>query len=169
MQETQVWSLGRERSPGEGNGYPLQCSCLENPMDRGAWWARVNGVTKSQTRLPRKENSLSSEQWNIERVCITSQSMLKGKPISFSQFLFFLSESGPGVTILVCLRGWWSSTVSKNMGYWELILNMDERKINLYVLNPLYIIKYTIQELREVVRERLMNLELICLKMISKA
>ena len=46
---------------------------------------------------------------------------------------------------------------------------MDERKINLYVLNPLYIIKYTIQELREVVRERLMNLELICLKMISKA
>lgn len=59
--------------------------------------------------------------------------------------------------------------VSKNIGYWELILNMDERKINLYVLNPLYIIKYTIQELREVVRERLMNLELICLKMISKA
>ena len=91
---------GLGRSPGEGNGYPLQCSCLENPMDRGAWWARVNGVTKSQTRLPRKENSLSSEQWNIERVCITSQSMLKGKPISFSQFLFLLSESGPGVTIL---------------------------------------------------------------------
>lgn len=59
--------------------------------------------------------------------------------------------------------------VSKNIGYWELILNMDERKINLYVLNPLYIIKYTIQELREVVRERLMNLELIWLKMISKA
>ena len=36
--------------------------------------------------------------------------------------------------------------VSKNIGYWELILNMDERKINLYVLNPLYIIKYTIQD-----------------------
>ena len=39
------------RSPGEGNGYPLQYSCLENAMDRGAWWATVNGVTKSQTRL----------------------------------------------------------------------------------------------------------------------
>ena len=40
-----------ERSPGEGNGHPLQYSCLENPMDRGAWWAPVHGVTKSQTRL----------------------------------------------------------------------------------------------------------------------
>ena len=34
------------RSPGEGNGNPLQCSCLGNPMDRGAWWATVHGVTK---------------------------------------------------------------------------------------------------------------------------
>ena len=40
---------GLERSPGEGHGYPLQCSCLENPMDRGAWWATVHGITKSQT------------------------------------------------------------------------------------------------------------------------
>ena len=39
------------RSLGEGNGYPLQYSSLENPMDRGAWWAAVHGVTKSQTRL----------------------------------------------------------------------------------------------------------------------
>ena len=36
---------------GEGNGNPLQCSCLESPMDRGAWWATVYGVAKSQTRL----------------------------------------------------------------------------------------------------------------------
>ena len=36
---------------GEGNGTPLQYSCLENPMDRGAWWATVHGVAKSQTRL----------------------------------------------------------------------------------------------------------------------
>ena len=36
---------------GEGNGTPLQCSCLENPMDRGAWWAAVPGVAKSRTRL----------------------------------------------------------------------------------------------------------------------
>ena len=42
---------GSGRSPGEGNGYPLQYSCLENSMERGAWWATVQGVTKSQTRL----------------------------------------------------------------------------------------------------------------------
>ena len=40
---------GLGRSPGEGNGNPLQCSSLENPMDRGAWWATVHRVTKSQT------------------------------------------------------------------------------------------------------------------------
>jgi len=40
---------GFGRSPGEGNGNPLQYSCLENPMDRGAWQAAVHGVTKSQT------------------------------------------------------------------------------------------------------------------------
>ena len=42
---------GSGRSPREGNGNPLQYPCLENPMDGGAWWATVHGVTKSQTRL----------------------------------------------------------------------------------------------------------------------
>ena len=40
---------GLEISPGEGNGKPLQCSCLENSMDEGAWWATVHGVAKSRT------------------------------------------------------------------------------------------------------------------------
>ena len=42
---------GLERSPGEGNGYSLQCSCLKNPLDRGAWWAIVHGVAKIWTQL----------------------------------------------------------------------------------------------------------------------
>ena len=42
---------GSGRSPGEGNGNPLQYTCLENPMDRGAWWATVHGVAKSRPRL----------------------------------------------------------------------------------------------------------------------
>ena len=42
---------GLGRSPGEGNGNPLQYSCLENPMDAGAWWAIVHGVAKSRTQL----------------------------------------------------------------------------------------------------------------------
>ena len=43
--------VGAKLSFGEGNGIPLQYSCLENPMNGGAWWAAVHGVTKSQTRL----------------------------------------------------------------------------------------------------------------------
>ena len=42
---------GSERSPGGGSGNPLQYSCLENPMDRGAWWATVHGAAKSRTQL----------------------------------------------------------------------------------------------------------------------
>ena len=41
--------LGSERFPGGGNGNPLQYSCVENPMDRGAWWAAVQGITQSRT------------------------------------------------------------------------------------------------------------------------
>ena len=48
------------RSPGEGNGNPLQYSCLENSMDRGAWWAAVHGIIKSQTRL--SDNTLTMLQ-----------------------------------------------------------------------------------------------------------
>ena len=50
VQETWVQSLGQEDSPGEGNGYPLQYSCLVSSMDRGACWATVHGVAKSGTQ-----------------------------------------------------------------------------------------------------------------------
>ena len=50
-----VQSPGQEDSPGGGNGNPLQYSSLENPMDRGAWWATVYGVAKSQTLLSDKQ------------------------------------------------------------------------------------------------------------------
>ena len=51
---------------GEGNGSPLQCSCLENPRDGGAWWAAFYGVAQSRTRLKRLSSS-SSSSW-IHRV-----------------------------------------------------------------------------------------------------
>ena len=47
---------------GEGNGDPLQCSCLENPRDGGAWWAAVYGVTQSWTRLTRLSSSSGSSR-----------------------------------------------------------------------------------------------------------
>ena len=51
MQEMLVQSLELGRSPGGGNGNPVQYSCLGNSMDRGAWWATVHGVAKSWTGL----------------------------------------------------------------------------------------------------------------------
>ena len=53
---------------GEGNGNPLQCSCLENPRDGGAWWATVYGVTQSRTRLKR----LSSRSSSISNIWFTN-------------------------------------------------------------------------------------------------
>ena len=59
--------LGSGRSPGEGNGNPLQYSCLENSMDRGAWWTTVHEVTKSQTQLSDFQFKFSEglKAWNI--------------------------------------------------------------------------------------------------------
>ena len=59
---------------GEGNDNPLQCSCLKNPRDRGAWWAAINGVAQSQTRLKRLSSSSSKWEctglgWHMCREC----------------------------------------------------------------------------------------------------
>ena len=57
---------------GEGNGNPLQCSCLENPRDGGAWWAAIYGVTPSRTQLKRLSSSSSSrvvyKEYSLVRV-----------------------------------------------------------------------------------------------------
>ena len=57
---------GLGRAPGEGNGNPLQCSCLENPMDRGAWQATVYGVTRARHDLATKPPPL---KWMHETGC----------------------------------------------------------------------------------------------------
>ena len=54
---------GLGKSPGEGNGNPLQYSCLENPMDGGVWWATVHGVAKSRTRLSERLNPKLRNAW----------------------------------------------------------------------------------------------------------
>ena len=64
--EMWVWSLGSGRSPGEGNGNPLQCSCLGNSMDRGAWQATVYRVAKSWIWL----KWLSMQAYAILCVCV---------------------------------------------------------------------------------------------------
>ena len=66
---------GLGRSPGEGNGNPLQYSGLENSMDRGAWQATVHGVTKSQTQLTAEHictQLFTHQQWSEEECHVLS-------------------------------------------------------------------------------------------------
>ena len=70
---------------GEGNGNPLQCSCLENPRDRGAWGAAVYGVAQSRTRLKRLSSSSRIPQTPLAlfivklcKACLTSHSRMSG-------------------------------------------------------------------------------------------
>ena len=56
---------------GEGNGNPLQCSSLENPRDRGAWWSTIYGVAQSRTRLKQLSSSSSNSWWLKKwRICL---------------------------------------------------------------------------------------------------
>ena len=69
---------------GEGNGNPLQCSCLENPRGRGAWWASVYAVTQSRTRLKRlssssRERSKPSTRMMEEKVGLANNTLRKEK------------------------------------------------------------------------------------------
>ena len=74
---------------GEGNGNPLQCSCLENPRDRGAWWAAIYGVAQSQTQLKRlssSSNLLLKRMSCLSRCLVSSTSFQKLFCGSFSAF-----------------------------------------------------------------------------------
>ena len=73
MQENagDVWDMGSirrlGRSPGEGKGNPLQCSCLENSMDRGAWWATVYGAAKESDMTERLKKKREEEEKKKKR------------------------------------------------------------------------------------------------------
>ena len=81
MQETQVRSLGWEDPPGEGNDNPLQDSCSENRMDRGAWRAAVHGVTKSQARLS-NSHTHTPRLTVLRRYCIFQRPRVCADPAS---------------------------------------------------------------------------------------
>ena len=70
---------------GEGNGNPLQCSCLENPRDRGAWWAAVYGVAQSRTRLKQLSSSSSSSHQIIPKCNLCGSCSFS----VFAGFVFF--------------------------------------------------------------------------------
>ena len=94
---------GLGRSPGEGNGYPLQYSCLKNSMDRGAWWATVPGVTKSWAFLL-NYHLLSNTSLNILFKIATSLTTLP-VPLTLLDFLehpMSASDTSCSLLIICC-------------------------------------------------------------------
>ena len=75
---------GSGRSPGEGNGNPIQYSCLGNPMDRGAWWATIHEVAKSQIWL---------SDWAHVFVCAHTHTHTPVQPLSPESCLFVMTQS----------------------------------------------------------------------------
>ena len=127
---------GSGRSPGEMNGYPLQCSCLENSMDRGAWWATVHGVTMSQTR------------WAHCRVC-TASSFLEPCTYLFIIYIWFFCSQvdvlacGSGFYCLraVCVQTWLLrqriltyTQISRHHIFWKWTCQVHVHSFWLYVL-----------------------------------
>ena len=88
------WGAGKRYSIGEGNGNPLQCSCLENPRDGGAWWAAIYGVAQGRTRL----------KW------LSSSSSRFRSSLNFG-WNSAVKPSGPGLLF----AGWFLITVSISM------------------------------------------------------
>ena len=82
---------------GEGNDNPLQCSCLENPRDGGAWWAAVYGVAQSRTQLKRLSSSSSREYWKVVKLTpVTTANQLQIRPACHSP----LASTVPHSTLL---------------------------------------------------------------------
>ena len=105
---------------GEGNGNPLQCSCLENPRDGGAWWAAIYGFTQSWTRLKRLS---SSSMWEPLKI-VKHYRILKNKRIAkTSSILDFL-----------CLSSYFSSFITEIVSaaiVWSLLFPLQEQQLKL--------------------------------------
>ena len=115
---------GLGRYPGEENGYLLQYSCLEKPMNRGAWWGAVHGVTKSWTLsdwarthtqiLPLKR-SLKTSKTNMCQLCLNFLKRKDYKPILNSLMIYVLKCLGVKVTDVY--NSLWNASKSK-MTWW---------------------------------------------------
>ena len=99
---------------GEGNGNPLQCSCLESPRDGGAWWATVYGVAQSQTRLKRLS---SSRMWKLK---YDINEILQETRFTDTENRLVVAKTGGGME--------WKFGVSR----WKLVYMEQINKILLY-------------------------------------
>ena len=126
---------------GEGNGNPLQCSCLENSRDGGAWWAAVNGVAQSWTWLKRPSSSSSSSSGNEHTECEqldVNRNLKKGTVLGM-QVVYF---------IVICC--FWREFLSpKTKAYKDQTKNKNptitesQGKIRTWTISLLYKLKFS--------------------------
>ena len=88
------------RSPGEGTGNPLQYSCLENPMDRAAWWATVHGVSQSQTQVKRLSTAAQHSTHDIIQLVLDISLSLKAC-LKYSVQRLSLTDPGQGTKVII--------------------------------------------------------------------
>ena len=142
---------GSGRSPGEGNGNPLQYSCLENPMDRGAWWATVHGIAKSRTWISdftftftlhpinlktkgkerkKKQTNKKKNSVDIIKKCFWRKHYSLWVPGFWGQttWILILSRSFNLIRLLINMsKPWWAldhkkGWASKNFCFWVVML-----------------------------------------------
>ena len=98
---------------GEGNGSPLQCSCLENPRDGGAWWAAISGVAQSRTQLKRLSSSSSSSGSPLNSLGSHPNQLLHPHPTTIRAFprpflppslSFFLSRLWSNIVLIIYVK-----------------------------------------------------------------
>ena len=112
---------------GEGNGTPLQCSCLENPRARGAWWATVYGVAQSRTRLKRLSSSSRSQQSHVTNSrCFQGHLKSQGSLETFISFTHKIAHP--------TLEG----EMEKSLGGFEYITVVSDNGPNLPSRTPRY-------------------------------
>ena len=116
---------GSGRSPGGGHGNPLQYSCLENPVDRGAWWAMVCRATKSRTRLRRLSTySRSNDYYQTELLSLKSPSHPLRTLLRWNHSAkMYVYHSSHSLSPLVFLDGNSLSNILSSVAcFWTLIL-----------------------------------------------
>ena len=123
---------------GEGNGNPLQCSCLENPRNRGAWWAAIYGVAQSRTQLKWLSSSSSVKEAKAEVLFLSYTWGHWAQRVSTLPKDTRLTSSKAGTQALFWYSG--EHHPSENMPmipkiFWTFEMNTPKKKISIYLLS----------------------------------
>ena len=123
---------------GERNGNPLQCSCLENPREGGAWWAAIYGIAQSQTWLKRLSSSSSSSMLNNVRYSFSESSIIRQSVPVMSQSLLSILEHLILSLHQTKLRKNFKSCNMVGLTFWSSSQNICDDRENHTLVNQRY-------------------------------